>query len=47
MDWYLSLQAAIDFYFNNLFSLTLMEYMAIMFLLVKKIMPGKKKGGLF
>jgi hypothetical protein len=51
MDWYTTLQAAIDFYFSNLEVLTLLEYMAIAFLMTKKILPkglvGKKKGGLF
>ncbi len=44
VNWQGSLQAGIDFYFTNLFGLTALEYIAIAFLLVKKIMdPFIKK----
>ena len=44
-DWYATLQSAIDFYFINLQSLTMLEYFAVVLLLIKKLIPGGKKGG--
>jgi hypothetical protein len=45
-DWYTALQAGIDFYFNNLLALTMLEYVAILLLMLKKLTPGgaRKKG---
>jgi flagellar biogenesis protein FliO len=47
MDWYSSLQAFIDMFFNSLGSITVLGFIVIVILLVRKMTPKRKKGGLF
>jgi hypothetical protein len=44
-NWYKSVQGAIDFYFANLLTLTLLEIVAVLVLMIRKVQKSFKKIG--